>query len=598
MGGMAGGSSANDGDTPDFTATVSAWAGETATDAAADTVGTDKDVYHEANTFSRKVTVTFNGDEAIVENSDADIICHTTGAYVTLDLLTHSVEEVEIVLKGKSTDGGLKIYGEKKCKLTLSGVELTSAKGPALNNQCKKRIFVHLMDGTVNRLTDCAVYGDDAFYMDSSVEEDRKGCFFSEGNIVLSGTGTLVVSGKQKHAVATDGYLWVRPGVTLVVPEAAKNALHVKGDTDDNIGIHIGGGLIHLTVSSTAGKGIKTDLHADILGGQLLIATFGNGTYDADEKDTSSAAAVKSDGDIRISGGTHLLTASGTGGKGLNADGQILVSGGGTTVITTGKKYSYTSSLTSSPKGVKADGNITLGGGRLHISVSGQSDGAEGLESKAILSVSGGETYVYAYDDAVNASSAINIQDGRLYAYSSGNDGIDSNGSLTLSGGTVITSGTTAPEGGLDVDNSNRFLVNGGIVIALGGTLQSTPSTSSTQRSVSCSALSLNKGTLLAVLDADGNPVLCFEAPRTLSNGSLFFSTPSIASNVSYTISSGGTLTLSAYASVWNGYYDGGTGWSGGTQLLTFTANSMVTTVGSSSTGFGGGNGGGMPGHW
>lgn len=103
-------------------------------------------------------------------------------------------------------------------------------------------------------------------------------------------------------------------------------------------------------------------------------------------------------------------------------------------MTTTGGKYYYSQSLTSSPKGVKADGNITVSGGKLNISVTGVSDGSEGLESKTTLTVTGGEVYSYAYDDAINASSAINISGGKVFAYASNNDGIDSNGSLTISG--------------------------------------------------------------------------------------------------------------------------------------------------------------------
>lgn len=95
---------------------------------------------------------------------------------------------------------------------------------------------------------------------------------------------------------------------------------------------------------------------------------------------------------------------------------------------------------------MKADGNITISGGKLNISVTGASDGSEGLESKATLTISGGEIYSYAYDDAINAASAINITGGKVYAYASNNDGIDSNGSLVISGGLVIGVGTSAPD--------------------------------------------------------------------------------------------------------------------------------------------------------
>ena len=469
-----GGSGSDDGDTPDFDPTITGWDGQKADDAALDVVGTNEDIYWEANTFGSNggvtVTVAYSGSSASVNTSDNSVICYTDGAYVTIDMLTNSVKNVEIVVSGKSDDGQLKIYGEKKFKLTLSGVELTSSKGPAINDQCKKRAFVHLAEGTTNRLTDAASYSEEPRYLNggSSASEDRRGCFFSEGNLIFSGTGVLVVEGNYKHGIVTDGYFYMRPGVTLAVTGAAKNAIHVKGDEDDGIGVYMAGGLVYANVSSTAGKGIKTDLDAEIAGGKLLLNTSGNATYDSDEKDTSSSAGIKTDGSVIISGGTHTLKSTGTGGKGINADKEVRVSGSETTVTTTGGKFYYSQSLTSSPKGVKADGDITISGGKLNISVTGVSDGSEGLESKATLAVTGGEVYVYAYDDAINAASAINISGGKVYAYASNNDGIDSNGSLVISGGLVIGVGTSAPEGGIDCDNSNSFRIDGGTVIGMG----------------------------------------------------------------------------------------------------------------------------------
>lgn len=598
-----GGNGSDDGDAPDFDPTIIGWDGQKADDAATDIAGADKDIYWEANGFGDNggvtVNVVYSGSSATVTTSDTSVGYYTDGAYVTIDMLTNSVKNVEIVVSGKSDDGQLKIYGEKKFKLTLSGVELTSGKGPAINDQCKKRAFVHLTEGTTNCLTDAASYSEEPRYLNggSSVSEDRKGCFFSEGNLIFSGTGVLVVEGNYKHGIVTDGYFYMRPGVTIAVTGAAKNAIHVKGDEDDKIGVYMAGGLIYANVSSTAGKGIKTDLDAEIAGGRLLLNTSGNATYDADEKDTSSSAGIKTDGNVIISGGTHTLKSTGTGGKGINADGEIHVSGGETTVTTTGGKYYYSQSLTSSPKGVKTDGNITVSGGKLNISVTGVSDGSEGLESKATLTVTDGEVYSYAHDDAINAASAINISGGKVYAYASNNDGIDSNGSLVISGGLVIGVGTSAPESGIDCDNSNSFRINGGTVISLGGTLQSTPSTSSTQRSVDYNGVSATKGSKICVLNSSETPILTFEFPRTMSGAAFFFSTPDIASGASYTVSSGGSF--GDYTDSWNGWYGGGT-WSGGSQVGTFTSSSIVTTVGSSGFGGGGmpGGGPGGPGGW
>ena len=225
---------------------------------------------------------------------------------------------------------------------------------------------------------------------------------------------------------------------------------------------------------------------------------------------------------------------------------------------------------------------MNIRGGKLNISVTGKSDGSEGLESKATMTISGGEVYVYAYDDAINAATAFNVTGGKVYAYAQNNDGIDSNGTMLISSVLVISSGTSAPEGGIDVDSSNNFKINGGVVISCGGSLQSNPSSGSSQRSVAYNGISISKGKKVTILDSSSKPILTFESPRTISNASFFFSCPAIEANGSYTISSDGTL--SGYTESWNGWYDGGT-WSGGTQLTSFTSSSVITTIGSSNIG-------------
>lgn len=576
----------DDGDAPDFDGTIQEYNGEKADDAALDTVGTDEDFYWEANDFSKTVTVTYDGSTAGVAVSDDKILYNCQGAYVTIDMQTNSVKNVEIIVSGKSDDGGLKIYGDKKFKLTLNGVELTSTLGPAINDQCKKRVFVHLTEGTTNRLTDAATYSDDPYYLagSTSADEDRKGCFFSEGHLIFSGTGVLVAEGRQKHAIVTDGYFRMRPGVTIAVTGAAKNALHVKGDTDDGIGVSIGGGLIYANVASTAGKCIKTDLDIDIAGGKLLLNTSGGSEYDADENDTSSPACIKADGEVRITGGTLTLKSTGSGAKGINADGSLRIDDGTVTVTTTGGKYVYNAAqdLTASPKGVKADGDIIVNGGELNISVTGVSDGSEGLESKSTITINDGRIYIYAYDDAMNAATNITINGGRIYCYAVNNDGIDSNGTITVTGGVVIASGTSRPEEGFDCDN-NTFKITGGILIGTGGATSPPTSGVCTQRSVIYNGISATKGSLLCIRDSSGNPILIYELPRTMSGMCLLFSSPDIAQGTTYNVLTGGTTDGTA----WNGWYSGGS-WSGGSQLGTFTASGMVTTVGSS-----GGNPGG-----
>lgn len=579
----------DDGDIPDFDETIHDYDGERATDS--DTPGTDEDIYWEANNFKTKITVAYSGSTAEVVCSESKVQSHVSGAHVVIDMETGGVSGAEIEISGKSDDGSLKIYGGKKYKLTLNGVELSSKRGPAINSQCKKRCFVHLADGTVNRLTDAAAYADDTWYIDGSTSagEDRKGCFFAEGHLIFSGRGVLVVAGRQKHGIATDGYMYTRPGSTIAVTEAAKNGIQVKGDEGDDMGLTVTGGLLYVNVASEAGKCIKSDLHADIRSGKLDLNTSGNAVYDTSERDTSSAAGIKTDGDIRISGGEMTVKSTGTGGKGLNADGMLTVSGGTTTLTTSGGQYKYSSSVTSSPKGVTAEGDIHITGGTLNISVTGRSEGSEGLESKSTLTIDNGRVYSYAYDDAINADKAVVINGGRVYAYAVNNDGIDSNGTLTLNGGLVIASGSAAPEEGFDCDRSTDFTVTGGTLIGTGGAAIAPSTATTTQRTVIYNGISATKDELLAILDASGKPILVYALPRSMNSMALFVSTPDIAAGAAYSVVKGGSVSGSG--DEWCGWYSGGT-WSGGSQVGTFTSSSMITTIGNSSGPGGGGPGG------
>ncbi len=562
--------------------------GQRATDAYKDVVGTDEDFYWEVNTFTDEVTVTYSDAEASVSSTNELILCHVDGAYVTIDMLSNSVRGVKVSVSGSSSDGQLKIYGDKKFLLSLEGVDLTCLRGPAINDQCKKRVFVHLEEGTSNYLTDASSYSAEPYYHDSSStdSEDRKGCLFSEGHLIFSGSGVLCVTGKNKHGIATDGYLYMRPGSTIVVNDAAKDAVHVKGDSDEGYGICITGGLIYAATSATAGKCLKTDEDVVVTGGELYLYTSGGSEYDSSEGDTSSPSGIKADGSILVSGGSIVAQSTGTGGKGLSADGDITINEGSVEVQTTGKKYSYNSRLSSSPKGIKADGNIQINGGNLNVSATGTNDGSEGVESKSSITVNGGELSIYACDDAMNAKSSITINDGKVYCYSTSNDGIDSNGSLTLTGGLVIASGTTSPEEGIDCDRSSNFVIRGGTIIGTGGSAIS-PSSSSTQRVLVYSGFQATSGNKLCILSSSGTPIMVYDLPRTMSSMSLLFSSPSLVSG-SYSILAGCTLT--SYADYWNGWYSD-CSVEGGSTLRTFTSQSTITTV--SGTGGGGDNPGG-----
>lgn len=472
------GTAKNDAALPDVPLTIKDWDGKKASDSSSDAVGVDNDLYHELNTFSRKVTVSFAGSHATVETASEAIYSHVDGSYVTIDFRSGAVSEVEIELKGASDDGGLKIYGASKFKLILNGVELTSKRGPAINNQCKKRMFVHLAGNSSNKLQDAGSYTEDSHYLAGSSPqlEDRKGAFFSEGDIIFSGTGTLEVKGKYRHGITSDGYMAVRPGTTIAVTEAADNCIHLKGDLTDGYGLLMLGGLIYCKATAPAGKGIKTDENIQIKGGELQVYTSGDATYNPATSDTSSSACLKSDKYVNISGGNLTLCSTGRGGKGINAGSTIDISGGEVAIGCTGDRFDYSADVTSSSKSVKANGNITISGGRLRIASTGPGGGSRGIESESGIQFRNCSAEIYAYDDAVNAAT-VSIEEGSvLNLCSIAEDGIKGKEAVNMSAGKVMSLGGDNNGKGVDCNVSDRFIFSGGELIAIGCKKSSTPS--------------------------------------------------------------------------------------------------------------------------
>ena len=99
----------------------------------------------------------------------------------------------------------------------------------------------------------------------------------------------------------------------------------------------------------------------------------------------------------------------------------------------------------------------------------------DGLEA-ATLNVYSGNITIHASDDCLNAANSdlsgyafsLNIYGGTLVMDTTSGDGVDSNGSLTISGGTlVVWSANTADNQPLDADGT--ITISGGTVLAAGG---------------------------------------------------------------------------------------------------------------------------------
>ena len=518
------------------------------------------------NNFEAKntTTITFAGDRVMTENI-------VTGDTITIDgtdvtAKTHS-KGLTLKVNGTTTNGSLRIYSEKKFSLLLSDVSIINPEGAAINIQ-SGNCFVQL-EGK-SSLAD----GASATYPKTN-EEDEKAVFFSEDDLRFSGKGTLEIAcnnSAEKSGIASDDALFFRPGIAIQVKASASAGHGIKA----NDAIVIKGGVFNILTEGTGKKAFTSDGVGNFDGGRIVAIT--NGGVDAsDSSSLSGAACIKTDSTLVITAGELHMKSTGQGGKGISCDEDIHIKGGDVYIITTGNMYGTSSSgnqrpngwggntfsnadTSISPKGIKGDKDVMISGGNIFVHTSGTN--AEGVESKATLSVTGGNVAVSAYDDGMNAAKAINMSSGRVFSVSNGvADGIDSNGSISITGGVMIgIAGTLGSEEGIDLENST-FTMSNATVISIGGGMGGGMGARYSGHYVS-SLLSGNAGTYVALTEGS-TPLTVFQLPRTCSGASLLLSCPKLSSGT-YSLTSG---TEPKGGQLWMNLYENATSFSGGTSV-------------------------------
>jgi hypothetical protein len=573
------------------------------------------------------LVITFSETAAPTVTGGTNAAANVAGNKVTVTL---TAAGANIVAQGINADASLTFSGNYNFNLYLNGAGFSSSDSAAINNDGTGTMNVTLVEGTENRLIDGAGGG-------------QKAAFYSKGDFAISGGGSLEVRGKTAHAIAAKG-AFTQAGGTIWVKEAVKDGVNAKtvsvsdgaftartkgdgiqGDdgvtitggvfsiittaddvkahgvkSDGNIVIGTNGGGtapdIAITVYGNGSKCISADGDVAIHAGALTLNTAGNGYWDATEAEadkTTACAGIKCDGDLLIDGGALAIVSTGTGGKGISVDGDITINNGKINVTTTGETYVYSAAYDAKSKAIKSDNNLTINNGAITIKT--YTDGAEGLECEYALTINGGIIEINSYDDGINASGGddgksghILITGGNIFCNASGNDGIDSNGTITVSGGTVIALGTTTPEEGFDCDN-NTFAITGGTLIGFGGATSKPTTNATTKCAVECN---INYAALYHIEAADGTEIMTFKIPRSYTGTvCMLFGGGEMTRGTSYTLYSGGGVSGGAN---FHGLYSGAT-YTKGSAVGTFTG-SAYTTIGTASGSPGPGGQPGTPG--
>ncbi|MCB9151446.1 MAG: carbohydrate-binding domain-containing protein [Caldilineaceae bacterium] len=528
-------------------------------------------------------TITLNGDAIAVEGSGAT----ATGAIVTID--TVGVYNI----RGTLNNGQIVVEtaDEGDVVLLFNGVDITNDSSAPVYVRNADNVFITLVDGTTNSVTD----GSNYVFPDAETDEPNA-AIFSHDDLTINGGGALTVNGNYNHGIygkddveisggtitinaVNDGIkgrdsLVVQSGIITINAEG--DGLQSNNDEEAEKGyVLIAGGTLNITAAEDA---IQAETVLTVSGGNLVLTTGGGSSYSA----ADSAKGLKAGVDLVITGGDIVIDAAD---DAIHSNGTMSIDGA-------------TLQLASGDDGIHADASIQINSGTINISQS-----YEGIES-AIIIINGGDIQLVASDDGINVaggadSSAFNgrpgqnqfadlsnyylqINGGYIYVDASG-DGLDANGSIEMNGGVVLVNGPTANNNG-PLDYDGGFSMTGGYLVAVGSAgMAQAPGTASTQNSVIYNFASVQSaGTIVHIQDASGNDMLTFAPLREYQ--SVVLSSPALQSGETYTVYVGG----SASGTENNGLYTDGT-YSGGTAVESFTISSVVTSAGVATRGFGGG---------
>lgn len=172
----------------------------------------------------------------------------------------------------------------------------------------------------------------------------------------------------------------------------------------------------------------------------------------------------------------------------------------------------------------------------------------EGIEG-ANLSICSGTIAITAQDDCLNAANSdlenyaftMDISGGSIVAYTTEGDGFDSNGSLTISGGSVsVWTSNSADNQPLDADGA--ITISGGTVLAAGGSNGMGLRLEATQPCLTFSGLSLRKDnafTISGEKEVYSGTALC-------DASFLLYSAPELTAQADYTLSYAAQQTAQA----------------------------------------------------
>ena len=304
----------------------------------------------------------------------------------------------------------------------------------------------------------------------------------SGSNVTLNSAGIYVLSGEATHVtVVVDApddakVQIVLDGVSITNENAP--AIYVKAG--DKVFVTTAGSENTFQVTGSYAADGDTNLDAAIFSKSDLTLN-GTGTLNII---SANGNGISSKDDLVITGGVLNIKSSK---DGLEANDAILVNGG-TITIDSGNDglqckndndptlgyiriVNGTLNITAADDGVRGNSYVQIDGGMVNIISS-----REGIEAN-VITINDGDIKVYASDDGINAAekvagtTEIVVNGGNINVEvgTGDTDAFDSNGNITINGGTI---NVTAPTSSFDPNgtatlNGGTVSINGEVVTTL-----------------------------------------------------------------------------------------------------------------------------------
>ncbi|MCM1303791.1 MAG: carbohydrate-binding domain-containing protein [Lachnospiraceae bacterium] len=302
------------------------------------------------------------------------------------------------LLRGTLADGTVIVDVDKndKVQLVLDGVDIDNDASAAIYVKEADKVFVTLAEGSENSLTSRGYTSLDGNNID--------GVIYAKSDLVINGTGSLIVSAEQGHGIVSKDDLKITGGEVTVTAEkqglsgkdsvrigggtiritSGKDGIHAENADDAEKGyVYISDGTMQII---SGGDGISAGSVVQLDGGTVDVTAgggSGNREVAVDENgDTVSAKGIKAAAELAVNQAVISIDSQD---DAIHSDLNVIINGG---VL----------SLATGDDGIHANETATVTGGNIDISES-----YEGIEGNNV-EISGGTIRLYARDDGLNAA--------------------------------------------------------------------------------------------------------------------------------------------------------------------------------------------------